>query len=46
MPLDFTYQIHHTSHETPRDAIQIDRHEKQWHYYLNKIFIVLECLVW
>ena len=29
-----------------RVASQIDRCEKQWLHYLNKIFIVLEHLVW
>ena len=36
---------HGASCETSCNASRIDRHEKQWHHYLNKIFIFLECLV-
>ena len=45
MLLDFTFWIHYASCETSYDASQIDRHEKQWRHYLNKIFIVLDHLV-
>ena len=40
------FYVLNSFYDSSCDASQIDRHEKQWCHFLNKIFIVLEHLIW